>query len=58
MRSLPLTEETSCEGVLLQLNEQYIVQVTPDSREILSVLECDYEVEFEVVRKAPPVAHS
>jgi hypothetical protein len=50
-------EEASASGcVLLQVVGEFVLEVSGDRQQVLSAFRCDYEVQFEILRKASPVS--
>jgi hypothetical protein len=50
-----LTDKSGAGGVLLQIIEEWVVQRPPDGGKIVSAFKCDYEIQFEILRKMSQV---
>lgn len=53
--SSTLTDKSEPEAVVLQIIEDWVVQLTPDRVKMVSGFRCDYEIQFEILRKMSQV---
>lgn len=43
--------------VLLELREDFIIQIDTTDKNILCGFKCDYDINFEIIRSHSPVIH-
>lgn len=53
--SSTLTDKPEPEAVVLQIIEDWVLQLAPDRVKVVSGFRCDYEIQFEILRKMSQV---
>jgi hypothetical protein len=53
--SSTLTDKKEPEAVILQIIEDWVLQRSPDRVKVVSGFRCDYEIQFEILRKMSQV---